>query len=314
MARAARSVRRRPLLAAAVGLMCGCDCESARRRNVSTPLRSRPDAAVSTDSGLWREISFNASEHYAEPQHAAVMLQPGRPLLVALHGAGEARRGLETGARGWRDDYDLERAHRRLGEPPLERTDLLDFVRDERLAQLNASLKAEPYRGLTVACPFTPSRVDRSVRGAQPFAGFVTKVLIPKVRSIASLEPGRATTGIDGVSMGGRLALQIGLSHPEIFGAVGALQPAIAESEADSLADLAARAAARAPQKLRLVSSDGDPFLAAVRALSKALSRKRVDHQVVVTPGPHDYVWNRGPGSFEMLMWHERALRGISQP
>jgi hypothetical protein len=30
----------------------------------------------------------------------------------------------------------------------------------------------------------------------------------------------------------------------------------------------------------------------------------------VTVPGPHDYEFNRGPGAYEMLMFHDRVLRG----
>jgi len=35
-----------------------------------------------------------------------------------------------------------------------------------------------------------------------------------------------------------------------------------------------------------------------------------VDNELAVIPGPHDYEFNRGPGVYEMLVFHDRALRG----
>jgi pimeloyl-ACP methyl ester carboxylesterase len=236
------------------------------------------------------------------------------PLLVALHGRGETERGLEAGARGWRDDYDLGRADGRLRNPPLVADDLLGFVRAERLAQLNASLARTPYRGLCVACPYTPYLPDPGPSGARGFASFVVDTLLPAVRRELGLEVERSKTGIDGVSLGGRLALLVGLSHPEAFGAVGALQPAVRVDEAEWLTELAAQAQARAELKLRLVTSDGDYFRPAVEQLSARMRDRSVRHELLVTPGPHDYVYNRGPGSFEMLLWHDRVLRGLSPP
>ncbi len=259
-------------------------------------------------------LSFPPSDHYAKPQRAEVLRAKGAPLLVALHGRGEAGRGLPAGAGGWRDEYHLDRARTRLASPPLVPDDLRGFVSKKRLAELNASLSSEPFRGLAVACPYTPALPDRSLLGSKAFATFVTRTLIPKSAEAAGVKIARTRTGIDGVSMGGRLALFVGLSHPEVFGAVGAMQPAIRVSEADAIAELAARAAKRHPIALRLVSSERDPFLAAVRALGDALAKRRLAHRVVVTPGPHDYVWNQGPGSYEMLLWHERVLRGLPPP
>jgi len=262
----------------------------------------------------WRELRFAASEHYPEEEMALLLAEQQAPLVIALHGRGEAGRGLEAGARGWRDDYDLGHADERLRAPPLRPEDLLGLVRPERLAALNASLTQQTYRGLAVACPYTPALEDRSLEGSAPFARFVVEDLLPAARAAVGLAASRATTGIDGVSMGGRLALLVGLSHPEIFGAVGALQPAIREEEAEWLTDLAVQAQARASSKLRLVTSDGDYFRSAVERLSGELHRRGVEHELLVTPGPHDYVYNRGPGSFELLLWHERVLRGLAAP
>jgi poly(3-hydroxybutyrate) depolymerase len=295
-------IRRRELLMAGVAL-AGCD----RKRHDE----SGASAAAPRDTGdRWTELSFPPSANYGEPEMAALLAVREAPILVALHGRGEAGRGLEAGARGWRDDYQLDRAHQRLHAPPLTRDDFHGFVDAERLARLNASLRVAPYRGLAVACPYAPALADRSAKGAGPFARFVTKELLPRVRAQLGATPDRARTGIDGVSMGGRLALLVGLSHPDVFASVGALQPAIGTADAPWLADMAKKAGVT----LRLVSSHDDPFLEAVQALSRALDERAVAHQLTVTPGPHDYVWNRGPGSYEMLMWHERVLRGLGPP
>ncbi|MCA9625683.1 MAG: esterase, partial [Myxococcales bacterium] len=265
-------------------------------------------------SGEWRELRFASSPAYPEPELAAVLVEPEAPVLIALHGRGEAGRGLEAGARGWRDDYDLDRARDRVLHPPLTEADFHGFVAPERLADLNASLARDPYRGLTVACPYAPALFDRSVEGAAPYGRFLTDVLLPEVRNVARSPREPAQTAIDGVSMGGRLALLIGLSRPDTFGVVGALQPAIGVQEADQLADLAARAATQRPQALRLVSSDDDPFREAVIALGEALAERHLPHEVILTPGPHDYIWNKGPGSYELLLWHERRTRGLKSP
>jgi hypothetical protein len=267
----------------------------------------------------WRELAFDAAPGDLGEERALVLSPAGArerplPVLVALHGRGESGRGLEVGARAWRDDYDLDRLHRRLLSPPLVAEDLERIASAERLALLNASLAAAPYRGLCVACPYTPDLSDRSPAGAAGFARFVVDRLLPRVRREHGASGERTATGIDGVSMGGRLALLVGLAHPEVFGAVGALQPAIRADEAAMFSDLARRALSRAPVVLRLVSSERDPFLPAVRALSDRLRADGVAHALLVVPGPHDYVWNRGPGGAEMLLWHERVQRGLAAP
>ncbi len=262
------------------------------------------------DDGRWRDFSFPPPD-----EQRALVLVPSSlrplPVLVALHGRGESGRGLEVGAKAWRDDYGLGKLDERLRTAALTNADLGEMVLPDRLARMNESLGKNPYQGLVVACPYTPNLTDRSTNGAAPFAQFVRDSLLPRVRTDCKSLDTREATGIDGVSMGGRLALQVGFMHPDIFGAVGALQPAIKPEEAPMFAMMAKRATHRAKIAIRLVSSEGDPFLPAVRALSKALEEVSVAHELVVTPGPHDYVWNRGPGGAEMLLWHERVLRGL---
>jgi len=267
------------------------------------------------DDRRWKTFSFPPPDE----QRALVLAPPmekGKPLpvLVALHGRGESGRGLDIGARAWRDDYGLDAMDRKLRSGSLTSADLGDMVLPERLARLNASVRKNPYEGLVVACPYTPLVSDRSEKGAAPFAKFVIDVLLPRVRAEAAASNDRKQTGIDGVSMGGRLALFVGLLHPEIFGVVGALQPAIKPEEAPLFTRLARAAMDRGPISLRLASSDGDPFLPAVRAFSDALREAAVPHELVITPGPHDYAWNQGPGGAELLLGQERALRGLPAP
>lgn len=277
----------------------------------------RPPAPARQVAPPWRDEVFAGD---GGVHQRALVFTPGGageeplPLVVALHGRGESGRGLEVGARAWRDDYGLEEVERRLRAPPIVAADLGGFTTPDRLGRINASLAAAPYRGIAVACPYAPDLPDKSAAGSAGFARFVIEELLARARGNRAAPPDRRATGIDGVSMGGRLALLVGLGHPEVFGRVGALQPALRVDEARAFAALARDARKRADFALRLVSSEGDPFLPAVRALSARLVDEGVEHDLVVTPGPHDYAWNRGPGAAELLLWHERVARGLAPP
>jgi S-formylglutathione hydrolase FrmB len=198
--------------------------------------------------------------------------------------------------------------------PPLTTQDLLEMTNAERLGKLNASLAAASYTGIALACPYTPHLDDPSVEGSRPFARFVVDQLLPELRKATGSTALARATGIDGVSMGGRLALLVGLTHPEVFGVVGALQPALRVEEAPMLSALARTAMAKAPVRLRLVTSEEDYFLPAVRAASDRLRADGVEHELLVIPGTHGYDFNRGPGGADMLLWHERAQRGLPAP
>jgi hypothetical protein len=53
-----------------------------------------------------------------------------------------------------------------------------------------------------------------------------------------------------------------------------------------------------------LLSSRDDPFLEVTSWLSRDLQQAGVDTALVVVPGPHDYEFNRGLGSVELLLFH----------
>lgn len=225
------------------------------------------------------------------------------PVLVALHGAGEARRGRGRGHLGWPHDYRLERAFVALLGGRLARSDYGELVEAAHLRARNRALRSRAFAGLVVVAPYTPNLLAEPV-GAPSIAAFgdwVAGPLLDAVRrevSVASPD----VAGIDGVSLGGRMALEVGLRHPERFRSVGAIQPAV-RGHVPEVAALAG-----AGQALRLLSSTDDPFLPATRALSEAWDAAGVPHELLVLPGPHDYAFNRGPGSIELLFFHDRAL------
>jgi hypothetical protein len=234
------------------------------------------------------------------------------PVLVAFHGRGESLKGPKRGARGWVDDYELGLTTSRLWTPPLTARDFLGMVTDAHLAELNADLAARRFRGLIVVCPFLPDvlRGSRGESDGRLLARFVVDEVLPRVYRETPALGTAATTGIDGVSLGGRAALFVGFERPEAFGAVGALQPALDDDEAVRVAQLAQDARARNPAlAVRLLTSDEDYFLAPTRLLSRALLDHGVEHRLDVVVGTHSYEFNRGPGGYEMLLFHDRALR-----
>ena len=73
-------------------------------------------------------------------------------------------------------------------------------------------------------------------------------------------------------------------------------------------------AARHAELALRLVTSDGDFYRGTLAGLSKALTAAKHRHRFDVVAGPHGYAFNRGPGLYEMLLFHDRVLRGEPAP
>lgn len=234
----------------------------------------------------------------------------GLPTLVALHGKGEAMRGPERGFLGWVVDYALPSAFGALQRGRLSESDYGGMVRADHLAHVNAALRARPFGGLLVISPYTPDLLAQPVGGPEikQFADWVAGELLMQVRSrFEAASTARARTAIDGVSLGGRMALEVGFAHPETFGAVGATQPAITGHE-QAFADLAATLTPM--PTIRLLSSQDDPYLASTRKLSEALRQREVAHALSVVPGPHNARFNRGPGGLEMLLYYDRELGG----
>jgi hypothetical protein len=225
------------------------------------------------------------------------------PLVVALHGAGEARRGRGRGHLGWPEDYALEEAFAALLAAPLSSEAYRGLVDEAHLAARNRALAARAFRGLVVVAPYTPNLLAESVGAPSilAFGDWVAGPLLDAVRREVPLASPDAA-GIDGVSLGGRMALEVGLRHPDRFQSVGAIQPAV-RGRVGAIAALA-----RPGQALRLLSSRRDPFLPATRALSEAWTSASLSHELLVVPGPHDYVFNRGPGSVELLYFHDAVL------
>lgn len=320
-------------LAIALAASCALACEAAGERphpaaapSAKAPVASASHAAASAGSvrrplpiervpGEERTWVWDSSA--AGRMHVVVTVPPRRPgerfpALIAFHGRGEAQKGVARGARGWLDDYGLPQALRRLASPPLTATDLHEVGDAELLARLNAELERAPYRGLVVVTPFTPDILagDRAFSRAEPLARFVVEELLPRLRREAPVLEGAAHLGLDGVSLGGRAALLVGLARPESFGAVGTLQPAFDSADAPELARRAKAARERNPAlALRLLTSRADFFLLSTRAISSAFGALGVEHELRVVAGPHDYEFNAGPGVYEMLLFHDRALR-----
>jgi iron(III)-salmochelin esterase len=327
---------RRAVLGTAAAFAIDCTKTEPKSKSGGAPTAASAPAEVLAVSAPQPTTAVAGKETFAEkelvfesspvgPEKAVAIVPewgaPGQrfPVLVALHGRGESVRGVDVGAHGWLRDYELGRAIARLRSPPLTRDDLKGFVDEARLARINASLAERPFRGLIVVCPWVPDlftdRDRTNLDAALPYGRFVIEQLLPRVHAETPALRERESTGIDGVSLGGRVALVVGLAHADRFGALGTLQAAIQESEPAALARRAHGAVADAQKlHLRLVTSDQDYFRGAIGQLHLALQSEGVEHEHLVIPGPHDYAFNRGPGGVEMLLWHDRVLRGEPSP
>jgi hypothetical protein len=320
MREARSSLSRRALLSSLPLVACERSERAPERRPAPSVTLVVPSASATQERLPAEELTW-AFPETPVGRMSVVVLVPERlpsdrfPVLIAMHGRGETLKGPERGARGWVDDYALLRALRRLARPPLAEGDFEGFVEQARLAEVNMALGHAPYAGLVVACPYTPDVLGREEPFSQAplLANFLIDVLLRKLRSDTPAIATPEATGIDGVSLGGRCAIAVGLHRPEEFGAVAGVQAAFDPENTSDFVARAERALAKNPRlRLRLLTSSEDYYLPVMRRFHAALDRKGIRHDFLVVPGPHDYAFNRGPGSIEMLIFHDRVLRGRS--
>jgi len=257
---------------------------------------------VEGDKALGRRFVLLVPKHLAKGEKV--------PLLVLLHGLGETI-DERMGAYAWLERYGLGTAYQRLRRPPVKRTSKRADWTDARVAEVNAELTAKPFRGMAIACPFTPN-VQKMNRDSalDGYARWLCDVVIPRARKEAPVLDGAANTSLDGCSLGGYIGLEVFLRRPEVFGAWGGVQSAImpyrAESYASRLAAIATKSSPR-PLRLHIETSAADPFREGNELLSSLLLKKGVPNDLLVLPGPHDQPWLRESGSLEMLLWHARG-------
>lgn len=296
--------------------LAACSRSDARRGAATDPVPTKlPEMPPPDASALPRGQVGTQTWTFDGGGRAVVIVpswtKPGEklPVLVALHGRGEATKGPVEGVMGWPRDYALIRAIERVCAPPITSADLEGFVDPKRLADLNAGLAADPFKGLVVVCPYLPDVDLRKPAPMKDYGRYLLEVVLPRVRAELPVSAAPAATGIDGVSLGGAVALRVGLGNPDAFGAVGTLQAALGDDQVAELTDLAKAARAKNPAlKLRLLTSKEDYFRGAITHTSQSWRAAGIEHDFADVPGPHDYPFNRGPGAVEMLIWHDRML------
>ena len=230
-------------------------------------------------------------------------------MLVLLHGLGETK-SEALGIRAWADRYGLCDAHARLRHPPVRRvlTDAV-YLTDARLAELERELARHPFRGLAVACPYTPNVFKAGPTQAvlDRYAAWLVDRLLPALTR--ELGVPSVNVGLDGVSLGGYVSLEVFLRRPRAFSSVGSLQGAFSAASAEAYAARIERAFAEyGPRPLRIATSSWDPGKAASERLVELLAKRDVKATLSVPPGPHDQRFLREAGSLELLLWHDRTL------
>jgi hypothetical protein len=301
--------RRRFLAGCAGALAFGPSAARAQTGADGYASRAPPDFTVrDLEVGTAAERALAGRFTLFVPNHLAK--DERVPLLVLFHGLGETG-DKGTGVYAWVERYGLGTSYARLRRPPIVRTSKRTGLwSDARLATVNAALAAQPFRGMAIACPYTPSMAMLPEGELDRYARWVTDVVVPRARAEAPVIADAAHTAIDGVSLGGWVGIEVFLRRPEAFSAWGGVQSALNAAKIEGYADKLAGAVGKAPKtSLHVETSEADVFRETNTALAAALRRKGVAVDFVVLPGPHDQVFLRESGTIEMLLWHDRRMR-----
>ncbi|HKQ71324.1 MAG TPA: hypothetical protein VJT73_18400 [Polyangiaceae bacterium] len=235
---------------------------------------------------------------------------PKTLVLVLFHGLGETT-DETAGVGAWSERYGLLTSYQRLRRPPVAFFDGRGALTRARAGEIDRELARRPFRGnIVFACPFTPNvwKFSHREKGMARIADWTISTLLPEVLSKAGIAAGEATVAVGGCSLGGFVALEVFLRRPASFTAFSGVQSALGKAHVARWATRIEEAVRRVgPRRLLFETSRRDPFLDANRVLAIELGRRKVPHDFVVAPGPHDQAWLREVGTLEMLLWHDRA-------
>ncbi len=298
------ALSRRALLEALALLGTSAACARAMAGEGSAPALSVDELEIPGETRLAR--------------HCLLLTPTARKperLLVLCHGLGETVQ-VKLGLYAWAKPYGLQRAYERLLGAPLARgKSEAGYLTDDHLSRINDALSRQPFGGLAIACPFTPNVYNEksTALALDRYASWLAGALVPEVTRRLSLPSANACVGIDGVSLGGFVALEVFLRKPESFAAFGCMQGAfgvsLAELYARRIADVFARVGRRS---VHVSTSNFDPFRPAAERLHKRLVEAGADVDFVRTPGPHSQSWLREVGSLDVLCFYDRVLHATA--
>lgn len=234
------------------------------------------------------------------------------PLVIAFGGAGECARPRNEGALAWIEYYKTDEAIAALEDGALEKRDFRDLVTRSRLREFNDRLRRTPYQGVILVCPYSPPSRWGGGPELPDYEAFIMDELIPLLKERYPVDP--RGIGVDGVSMGGARSVYYGFKYPDVFYSVGSVQGAFGPYM-DIYADLidANRDKLRT-RAIQLVTSTKDVMAPSVEKLHRLLDKKGIPHTYAVLSGPHDYIFNQGPGALALLVFHNEAFRAGSGP
>lgn len=280
---------------------------------VGGPRSTEPNTEKIPGYAVPAEYFVMSSRHYPNAV-AAVMLphdygsNPDKkyPLVIAFGGAGECARSPRDGALAWMHYYKSDEAARTLPAGKLESRDFRGLVKQTELEEFNRRLHARKYSGVILACPYSPLLSPQVSLEFPEYEAFIVEELIPALEK--NYRVAEDSIGVDGVSMGGARSMYYGFKYPQIFRSVGSVQGAFGPYMGVYRGLLEKNRDAIKQRAVQLVTSDGDVMAPSVEKLHQLLAANAIPHSYRKMTGPHDYIFNQGPGALALLVFHGQAL------
>ncbi|MEW6351530.1 MAG: alpha/beta hydrolase-fold protein [Thermodesulfobacteriota bacterium] len=238
--------------------------------------------------------------------------QPDRrfPLVIAFGGAGECAKPPRQGALAWLHYYKADEAAVALSRKVLRESDFRRLATKKEIRAFNRRLAEHHYGGVILACPFSPPLVSPVEPEDPAYEAFIMEELLPELKRRYRVSA--RGVGVDGVSMGGARAMYYGLKYPEVFFSIGSSQGAF-RPFMPLYGDLVRKnRKVLKSRPIQLVTSDKDPMAPSVRSMRELLESEGIAVEFLHLSGPHDYVFNQGPGALSLLLFHDQALRASS--
>jgi enterochelin esterase-like enzyme len=98
-----------------------------------------------------------------------------------------------------------------------------------------------------------------------------------------------------------------GFKYPEIFSTIGSVQGAFGPYMDAYKEFVKKNRHILKGRAIQLVTSDRDTMAPSVERMHQMLDEFGVPHQYLKLTGPHDYLFNQGPGAVSLLVFHNRG-------
>lgn len=154
---------------------------------------------------------------------------------------------------------------------------------DTQWLDLNITSNADALIGQGTIAPLVMVMPDGDYRSDEDYGAFVERDLLPQVQQTTRVGTTRALRALGGISLGGYWALQLALTRPGLFGAVGG------HSAAVTSATLTPLAANSDWQTLRVYLDVGraDPLAGGVETFAAALRARGLSPEYHLNDGGH---------------------------